>query len=175
MDKAEEVQRGEMEKANTWKRQGRTAAVPAQPEPCELLVNGVLIWRRWDFQSKHITKLDALLWAQVHCLHTPACFQHITNATPSHSLIPLRWIHLLIIRSSGFQRSLPLNFVEITKKILDLENIRPHCWFKGNTSGGSKGVQTTGDYQVTHEDFIISSTIWGLFSHYSAGDNRLNH
>lgn len=116
MDKAEEVQRGEMEKANTWKRQGRTAAVPAQPEPRELLVNGVLIWRRWDFQSKHITKVDALLWAQVHCLHTPACFQHITNATPPRSLIPLRWIHLLIIRSSGFQRSLPLSFREITKK-----------------------------------------------------------
>lgn len=50
---------------------------------------------------------------------------------------------------------------------------------KGNTNGGFNSVQIIGDYQVTHEDFIISSTICGVCQHYNAGDmlshNRPNH
>lgn len=48
---------------------------------CELVVNGVLIQRRWDFQSKHITKLCALMWADYTHWRLTVNVENITNAT----------------------------------------------------------------------------------------------
>lgn len=59
----------------------RSTALLTQLESCELVVNGVLI-QRWDFQSKHITKLCALLWVQYSHWRLAVRVQDITNATP---------------------------------------------------------------------------------------------
>lgn len=59
----------------------RSTALLTQLESCELVVNGVLI-QRWDFQSKHITKLCALLWVQYSHWRVTVRVQDITNATP---------------------------------------------------------------------------------------------
>lgn len=92
--KQHHVQRGEEVHRGKGRAAGhRSTALLTQLESCELVVNGVLIQRRWDFQSKHITKLCALMWADYTHWRLTVSVRNITNSA-------LLWGHSISVHST---------------------------------------------------------------------------